>query len=461
MIDQLTRRGLLTGAAAVAASQTRAAGPNVLYILADDLGWHDVGYHGSEIRTPNIDQLAASSLELNRFYSCPVCSPARASILTGRSPMRYGMIYSVMRPWDTWGIPQEERVMPEAFRDAGYQTWMAGKWHLGHWNTKLTPNARGFDHYYGHVNGEIDYFQHVREEGLDWQRNGKSVVEEGYSTDLFAAEAVRLIENRDRKRPFFFYLPFNAPHQPLMAPKALIDTYGKIADPKRRTYAAMVTALDTAIGNVLGALDRTGAAQNTIVIFHSDNGAQTLQGGMNIPLRAGKSTTFEGGIRVPALLRFPGVLPSGVRSQQVATVLDMFPTLAAACGIAPKNQEPFDGRDIWEILKHAGGAAEPREDLLFAVGERGYWRHAIMRREWKLVSEQNQESLELKNLLFHIEDDPLEEKNLAESQPQLVKELTARIDEFRKLHPEGDIPVSSKRPPGFVPPQRWSDAAIV
>jgi arylsulfatase A-like enzyme len=374
--------------------------------------------------------------------------------------MRYGMIYSVLRPWDPWGIPQEERMMPEAFRDSGYQTWMVGKWHLGHWNKQLTPNARGFDHFYGHVNGEIDYFEHVREEGLDWQRNGKSVVEQGYTTELLANEAVRLIEGRDRRRPFFFYLPFNAPHQPLMAPKPLIESYSSIADPKRRTYAAMVTALDLAIGKVLEALERSGAAQNTIVIFHSDNGAQTLQGGMNIPLRAGKSTTFEGGIRVPALLHYPGVLPAGVRSQQVATVLDMFPTLAAATGIQPKNEEPFDGRNIWEILKQAGSSKEPREDVLFAVGERGYWRHAIIRREWKLVTEQDQESLELKNFLFHIDEDPLEEKNLAETQPQLVRELTARIEEWRKLHPAGDIPVSSKRHPGFVPPKRWSDTAI-
>jgi arylsulfatase B len=460
----LTRRDLLTGAAALAAPLAAAADsprPNVLYILADDLGWHDVGYHASEIQTPNIDRLRDSSTELSRFYSCPVCSPARASILTGRSPMRYGMIYSVMRPWDTWGIPQEERTMPEAFRDAGYQTWMVGKWHLGHWNAKLLPNARGFQHYYGHMNGDIDYFKHVREEGLDWQRNGKSVVEEGYSTDLFAAEAVRLIERRDRNRPFFFYLPFNAPHQPLMAPQALIDRYSAIKDPKRRTYAAMVTALDTAIGQVLDALDRTGAADNTIVIFHSDNGAQLQQGGMNIPLRAGKSTTFEGGIRVPALIRYPGVVPVVVRGHQVMTVLDMFPTLAAACGIKPGNTEPLDGRNMWPVLTDKDSLVVPREDLLFAVGERGYWRHAIIRQEWKLVTEQSQADASLRNYLFSIEEDPLEEKNLAESQPALVRELTAAIAEWRKLHPEGDIPVSSKRHPGFVPPQRWTDTAVL
>ena len=209
MSTPLSRRELLAGAAALAGPQANAADasrPNILYILADDLGWHDVrlspiGNRNSQHRSTRCLQPGTESV-----LPCPVCSPARAALLTGRSPMRYGMIYSVMRPWDTWGIPQEERLMPEAFRDAGYQTWMAGKWHLGHWNRQLTPNARGFDHYYGHVNGDIDYFEHVREEGLDWQRNGKSVIEQGYSTDLLAAEAVRLIEGRDRRRPFFFYL---------------------------------------------------------------------------------------------------------------------------------------------------------------------------------------------------------------------------------------------------------------
>jgi arylsulfatase A-like enzyme len=455
---KFTRRQWMAGATALATPLAAAGRPNILYMLADDLGWHDVSYHGSEIRTPHIDRLASASVELNRFYACPVCSPARASILTGRSPMRYGMIYSVLRPWDTHGIPLAEKLMPEAFHDAGYQTWMVGKWHLGHWNARIVPNARGFDHYYGHVNGDIDYFEHVREGALDWQRNGKPVVEPGYSTDLFAAEAVRLIEGRDRARPFFFYLPFNAPHQPLMAPQPLMDRYRSIADPKRRTYAAMVTALDDAIGRVLDALERTGAARNTIVIFHSDNGAQTLQGGQNIPLRAGKSTVFEGGIRVPALVHYAGVLPEGVRSEQVMTILDMFPTLAAAAGIPTGNSLPLDGRNLWPAL--TASTREPREDLFFAVGERGYWRHAIIRRDWKLVREQSQADGSLQSLLFQIEEDPLEEKNLATAHPELVRDLTARIEQWRALHPPGDIPVSSKRHPGFVPPKQWTEAAI-
>ena len=183
-------------------------GRNIVYIVADDLGWADVGYHApSQIRTPHIDRLVAEGVELNRFYASPVCSPSRASLMTGRSPMRYGMAYAVVRPWQTHGIPLEEQTLPEAFRAANYQTWMVGKWHLGHWNSRLTPNARGFDHFYGFLTGDIDYFEHTREDGLDWQRNGKSVFEKGYSTDLFAQEAVNLIESRDRSRPSFCIFP--------------------------------------------------------------------------------------------------------------------------------------------------------------------------------------------------------------------------------------------------------------
>jgi Arylsulfatase A and related enzymes len=158
----------------------------VVIILADDLGWHDVGYHGSEIRTPNIDRLASEGVRLERAYSFPVCSPTRSGLMTGRSPMRLGVAYTVIRPWSTYGVPLAERFMPQAFQAAGYQTAITGKWHLGHARKAFLPRARGFDHAYGHLNGAIDYFTHEREGGLDWNRDGKSVREEGYTTFLLA-----------------------------------------------------------------------------------------------------------------------------------------------------------------------------------------------------------------------------------------------------------------------------------
>ncbi|MFP5231353.1 MAG: arylsulfatase B [Acidobacteriota bacterium] len=454
-----------------AAPAQRQSGPpsdrlNVVYIMPDDLGWADVGYHHlSEIRTPNIDRLVGEGLELDRFYGCPVCSPSRACAMTGRSPMRYGMIYGVVRPWATHGIPLNERLLPQAFHDAGYQTWMVGKWHLGLWNKKLAPNARGFDHFYGFMQGAIDYFKHTREGSVDWQRNGNTVMEPGYSTDLMAGEAVRLIEQRDRARPFFLYLPFNAPHQPLMAPERLIESYAGIADLKRRTYAAMVTSLDEAVGRVKEALDRTGAGENTLILFHGDNGGQTKKGAVNLPLRAGKSTVFEGGIRVPAFVHAPGLLPAGKRSSQVMTNLDVFPTLTSAASVTPGNQLAFDGQDLWAPL--SSGERTAREDLFFAVGERGYWRHAVFHGPWKLVLEKKQADLRgdaadppQVAMLFRIDEDPYEREDLASTNPEVVRELTARIRTWRHLHPPGDIAVSSERPPGFVVPEEWAQCAI-
>ena len=226
--------------------------PNVIVILADDLGSADLGCYGSEIETPNLDRLAGQGVRFTHFHSFPLCSPTRAALMTGRSPMRCGVAYHVIRPWLSYGLPLEEHILPQTFKAAGYQTAITGKWHLGHSQVKYLPHSRGFDHAYGHVNGAIDYYTHIRDGGLDWHRNGKSVREEGYSTDLLAAEACRWIRSRDRSRPFFLYVPFNAPHSPLQAPKPLIEKYAGIKDERRRVFAAMVDAMDSAAGRKIG-----------------------------------------------------------------------------------------------------------------------------------------------------------------------------------------------------------------
>ena len=216
----MLRRTFLSASVAGACSLARGATarPNIVIFLADDLGWHDVGYHASEIRTPVIDRLASQGTRFERAYSFPVCSPTRSGFMTGRSPMRLGTGYTVIRPFSRFGIPLAERFMPQAFKAAGYQTAILGKWHLGHARKAFFPNARGFDYAYGHMNGAIDYWTHMRDGGLDWNRNGKSVQEEGYSTYLLGADAVRFIQNRDKSKPVFMYLPFNAVHAPLEAP---------------------------------------------------------------------------------------------------------------------------------------------------------------------------------------------------------------------------------------------------
>jgi arylsulfatase B len=431
--------------------------PNVLIFLADDLGWHDVGFHGSEVRTPNIDRLASQGMRFDRAYSFPVCSPTRSGLMTGRSPMRLGIAYTVIRPWSHYGLPVEERMMPQAFHDAGYQTSMTGKWHLGHAYKKFLPRSRGFDHTYGHVNGAIDYFTHERDGGLDWNRDGVSVREEGYSTFLLGAETIKLIKQRDKSRPFFHYLPFNAPHAPLQAPPDYIDRYANIKDEKRRRYAAMTEAMDATVGKVLSALDEEGMADNTVVLFFSDNGGPTASGATNTPLRAGKATAFEGGIRVPAVMRWPGHLKAGSSSQQVMTMMDYFPTLAGAAGVKPGNQLPMDGKNLWPAI--TSGKIEPRDDIFFAVESNHTLRFGVHRREWKLVREVSQGKGEPKNYLFHIEEDPNEQNDVADKNPKLVADLVENLERWRKLHPANGVRDEYGQPKGYQAPKQWVEAA--
>ena len=461
-MNNVNRRTFLTTSLAAGCSVARGGGaatpqqPNVLIFLADDLGWNDVGYHGSEIQTPNIDRLASQGVRFERAYSFPLCSPTRSGLMTGRSPMRLGVAYAVVRPWSHYGVPVQERLMPQAFQAAGYQTAITGKWHLGHAYKKFMPRSRGFDHAYGHVNGAIDYYTHERDGGLDWNRNGVSVREEGYSTFLLGNEAMRFIKHRDRNRPFFLYVPFNSPHAPLQAPPEHIEKYAKIADEKRRTFAGMVDAMDATIGRVLATLDEEGIAGNTLVLFFSDNGGPVQLGANNTPLRAGKGTTFEGGTRVPTVMRWPGRLTPGGVSHQVMSMMDYFPTLTGAAGVTPGNTLPLDGMNLWPSI--TGGKVAPRDDIFFAQGSGGKVRLSVHHREWKLVREAPASGGEGNNYLFRIDEDPSERNDLSAKNPRLVAELLRRIEDWRKLHPAdgtGDIPA----PENWQGPKLWAEAA--
>ncbi len=452
----MTRRDFLTTSAAALACGGRGrtaqpSRPNVLILLADDLGWHDVGYHGAEIRTPNIDRLASQGTRFEHAYSYPICSPTRSGLMTGRSPMRLGTGYYVIRPFELFGIPVEERFMPQAFQAAGYQTAITGKWHLGHAYKKFLPRARGFDYAYGFLNGNIDYFTHMRDGGLDWNRNGVSVREEGYSTYLFGADTIRRIKGRDKSRPFFHYLAFNAPHAPLEAPADLIDRYANVKDEKRRIYCAMTDAMDQTIGKVLAALDEEGIADNTLVLFFSDNGGPTASGARNTPLRGGKGSTYEGGIRVPAVMRWPGKIKAGAVSQQMMTMMDYFPTLTAAAGIEAGDHRPFDGRNLWPSIQ--AGRVEPREDIFFSVEGGRDLRYGVHHQDWKLVIDGDQ------RLLFRIREDPNETTDMAAKEPRLVEQLASRIDEWKRLCPANAVRPTDKPPAGYKPPPLWAEAA--
>lgn len=388
--------------------------PNVVFILVDDLGWKDVGYHGSEIITPNIDSLAAQGVRLERAYAFPICSPTRAALLTGRNPLQFG----VDGPMENDAmLPGQVVLMPEYFRRSGYATWMVGKWHLGMAQVAAMPQARGFDYFYGHLGGFVDYYTHVYFGGLDWQRYGKSVREPGHSTDLLTDDAIRLLEGRDPHRPFFLYLAYNAPHTPLQYPPSPYPAYPEIQDQDRRVFAQMTTHLDTAIGKVISALDRLGIRDNTIVVFMSDNGGNLEAGASNGDLRSGKGSAYEGGTRVPATIMWPQVLKGGRSVNQRLFAQDWLPTLLDAARIA-YSADSFEGQSAWPALGE--GQADTNRTPVVIGGRNS---KAVFDGPWKLVRDGASP-----DQLFCIESDPTESHDLAKQFPTVVGKLAAMLD---------------------------------
>ncbi len=445
--------------------------PNMVFLLADDLGYSDVGFHGSEIKTPHLDRLAAAGARLEAFYVQPVCSPTRAALLTGRYPIRHGLQVGVVRPWAQYGLPLEERTLPQALQEAGYFTAICGKWHLGHFERAYLPTKRGFLHQYGHYNGALDYFTHDRDGGFDWHRNDQVCRDEGYTTNLLGEEAVRLIEQQDTSRPFFLYVPFNAPHAPLQAPPEYLDRYASIADQKRRSYAAMVSCVDDQVGRIVAALERRGLLGNTLIAFSSDNGGPLQSGATNGSLRAGKHTLYEGGVRVSAFANWPGQITPGAVVSQPLHIVDWYPTLLKLAGGSVEQKLPLDGRDAWTTI--TSNAPTPHDDILHNVTP---GNGAIRVGPWKLVvngdrPDDGSEGLAQTDArtkkgkkkggsatdtleLFNIADDPYEKQNLAQQFPARVSELRARLDRYAK---EAVTPKSAPKSADFKSPMVWGE----
>ena len=442
--------------------------PNVVILLADDLGWADVGYHGSDIQTPNIDRLAKEGMQLDRFYATPFCTPTRAALMTARDPIKLGAAHAVFMAWDNAGISPTERFMPEDFQAAGYQTAMIGKWHLGHTIEQHTPNARGFDHFYGHFNTDVLYFDHTFAGGHDFQENGKTVSHKGeYATDVHGNQATRFInEMRDPDKPFFLYVPFLAPHSPIEAKPEDIAKYSNRIDSPRapmKTYAAMVDSLDQAIGTILDSLDSQGIAENTIVLFFSDNGGFHNFGGVNKPLRGGKLETYEGGVRVTSVIRWPDVLPANTVNESVISVLDVYPTLMKAAGITPNYIKEIDGFDRWDALKGTG-EKDRGEALIFTSNVPIYnkFKYGVLDGPWKLVQEVDHQrrSTEVQTELFNVWTDPNETTDMSAEQPEQVKRLTEILDKRLALHPIGGQYVKIQPHPGWRAPNDYADVVI-
>ena len=372
------------------AAQSASPPPNIVYIVSDDQGWKDVGFHGSDIKTPTIDQLAKEGARLEQFYAQPMCTPSRAALMTGRYPHRYGLQTLVIPSAGKYGLATDEWLLPQALKEAGYTTAIVGKWHLGHADRKYWPRQRGFDYQYGPLLGEIDYFSHSAHGIRDWFRNNQPVKEQGYVTQLLGNDAVRLIESHDPKKPLFLYLTFTSPDAPYQAPQEYLDKYKHIADPARRAYAAMITAMDDQIGRVRAALAKRGMLGNTLIIFQSDNGGprsakftgEVDMSKSTIPAdngsyRDGKGSLYEGGTRVVALASWPGRIKAGSVVDQPIHIVDMYPTLAGLAGASLGKTKPLDGMNVWPTLSE--GKPSPRQEVIYGVEP---FRAAVRKGDW-------------------------------------------------------------------------------
>jgi arylsulfatase A-like enzyme len=434
----------------------QGARPNVVLIYADDLGWGDVGYHGvDDILTPNIDRLAADGAYFTQGYvSASVCGPSRCGLMTGvyqqrlgcgENPNTQGFPANPAFPYA--GLPTRQPILSEMLQSLGYQCGMVGKWHLGLHET-MRPNARGFDFFYGFLNGAHDYERAFprfgKNKGL-WPlfRNDKMLpAYSGYLTDTFSDEAVKFIQ-REKEKPFFLYLAYNAVHHPWQVPKKYLERTKDVSEVEdRRFFAAMVLAMDDGIGRIMAALDDAGVGQKTLVFFISDNGTprgqgldhppkdlQKERGGCTMsnagPFRGYKGDTFEGGIRVPFVMRWPGKIKAGSRYELPVINLDIAPTVLTRLGIKqPPRGLPFDGVDLMPYLNGDQGDQRPHNVL--------YWRrdddYAIRKGDWKLAWNNHSCSPNSDAMLFNLTDDPAEQHDLSAERPEMKRQLQDEFD---------------------------------
>jgi len=403
--------------------------------MADDLGYGDVGCYGcSDIRTLAIDSLAADGVRFTTFYSnAPECTPTRTALLTGRYQHRVGGLECALgignvgryddairlRRTRDLGLPVEEMSIARMLKDAGYATGISGKWHLGY-EPKFFPLRHGFDSWFGPVGGAVDYFHHIEYTGKPALcENDKPVEREGYLTDLITDEAVEFIQRR-RINPFFLYVAYTAPHTPYQGPDDKKSEPVPQADynkGSRETYAAMVERMDQGVGRILKSLDSAGLTDNTLVIFMSDNGANRT--GSNLPFSGYKGNLFEGGIRVPCIAKWPGVLARGMVSDQPCMTMDFSCSIVRAAGTKPPTDRKFDGMDILQAV--ASNQPVQKRTLFWRIRRGERTRKAVRDGSLKYIRLQDGDNV--KEYLFDLERDPAEKNNLFNQQPDNVRKL--------------------------------------
>lgn len=435
-------RSLAAAAAALCVATQAADRPNILFILADDLGYADVGFQGCrDIPTPHLDSLAASGVRFTGGYAAhPFCSPTRASFMTGRYQHRFGYENNIaFDPQNTlMGLPVTEKTVPERMKTAGYATGMVGKWHLGAAHL-YHPNRRGFDFFHGFLGGGHDYFEvsSLRPMGEGYQvpldHNGKPREIDGYLTDDLTRAAADFIREH-RAEPFFLYVAYNAPHTPMQAPPERLAAFGEIKNPKRRAYAAMVSILDDGVGTLMATLEELGLRDRTLVCFLSDNGGPpAANASRNDPLRGGKGSVFEGGVRVPFVLSWPARLPGGTTYAHPVISHDLPVTALTAAGVAPDEMPLADGVDL---LPHLLGrdTRPPHKALFWRMNGGRQW--AVRSGEWKLLQTGPETTPELYNLA----EDIAESHDRAGNHPDLVRQLRARWEDWNRDNREAFFP---------------------
>jgi arylsulfatase A-like enzyme len=447
-MTSLSRRGFLGHSAAYMAAAgllprwanaAAAPKPNIVLIVMDDGGYGDIGsYGGPDIRTPNIDSLARDGARLTDFYANgPSCSPTRAGLISGRYQQRFAIEAPFQNPStsEEVGLPVTGRALPQLLKNTGYATALIGKWHLGY-KPEFSPNRHGFDYFYGFKAGYIDYYQHTNGDGRpDFFENDKPVAHDGYMTDLITDRSIRFINDSGTK-PFFLEISYNAPHWPYQVPdmpSTAVDHARHLQPndspgPTRAEYVAMFERADRGVGQILAALAQRGLADNTIVIYTHDNGGEWLS--RNAPLFNRKQTVWEGGIRVPLLVRWPGKVQAGIVSGQVGITMDLSASLLAAAGATVPPGPAFEGIDLLSILAGRSGG---RERTLFWRITGPINQKAVRSGDWKLVVDG------ASSLLFNVRSDVGERNDLTSQRQDIVRQLRPLLDAW-----EADVDAEAK-----------------